>query len=153
MFRIRFTAIILVLAATSLSCQETDKGSSVSLSGDGLKASQTNGAKLTTIAWKESSVNYGKIAEGQHLEVTFPFKNTGTEPLIITKVVPGCGCTVAETPSKPILPGEEGVIRATFDSRNRVGTQHKTIFVGANTKDKAEHELVFEVEVEKRISQ
>ena len=135
--------LVLVFAA---GCKPKDSTSTVS---PRLVADQTDSSQLTTIEWKESSINYGKITEGQKLEVSFHFKNTGTKPLVIKKVVPGCGCTIAETPSEPISPGEEGVIKATFDSRNRVGTQHKTIFVDANTSGKQQHELVFEVEVGK----
>jgi hypothetical protein len=84
------------------------------------------------------------------VEVAFRFKNTGDKPLVIERVQPGCGCTVAETPKEPIAPGEEGVIKGAFDSNGRVGMQHKSIYVETNTKEKKNHELVFELEVVKK---
>jgi hypothetical protein len=103
--------------------------------------------QLTSIQWIDSSRNYGKIDEGQVLEVSFRFRNTGDKPLVIKDVRPGCGCTLANKPEKPILPGEEGEINATFDSKGREGTQKKDIYVIANTKDKTDHVVHFDVEV------
>jgi len=57
---------------------------------------------------------------------------------------------VAEQPEAPISPGKEGVIKASFNSEGRVGPNHKTLYVYANTKGSRSHELRFEVEVEKK---
>lgn len=102
---------------------------------------------LTSMEWIDSVKNYGKIDEGQVLNVAFRFKNTGDKPLVIKDVRPGCGCTAANPPDKPILPGEEGVINATFDSKGRAGIQKKDITVTANTKDNSSHVVHFDVEV------
>jgi hypothetical protein len=109
----------------------------------------SDSSQFTTIEWKETTIDFGKIKEGQKLEVVFHFKNTGNKPLVITRVVPSCGCTVAERPEEPVAPGKEGFIKGAFDSNGRIGTQHKTIEVGANTKGIQNHQLVFEVEVVK----
>jgi hypothetical protein len=101
-------------------------------------------------ASKTTLPSFGKIAEGQKLEVVYHFTNTGTRPLIISKVEPGCGCTVAETPKEPIAPGNEGLIKAAFDSNGRIGSQHKSIMVYANTRGSQAHELVFTVDVSKK---
>jgi hypothetical protein len=45
------------------------------------------------------------------------------------------------------MPGEEGVIKATFDSNGRVGTNHKTMAVYTNTASGIST-LAFDVEVE-----
>jgi hypothetical protein len=63
-----------------------------------------------------TSKNFGRITEGQKLEVSYKFRNSGDQPLIIEKVQPSCGCTVAEQPTEPIAPGNEGVIKALFTS-------------------------------------
>ncbi len=106
--------------------------------------------QYTTIEWKEPNKKFDKITEGQMLDVSFAFKNTGNKPLVIFHVQPSCGCTAAEPPKEPIAPGAEGVIQATFNSEGRVGTQHKTLSVRANTKETQIHELTFEVEVVKK---
>ena len=101
---------------------------------------------LTSIEWIDSARNMGKIREGEKVEVTFRFKNTGTEQLVINNVSASCGCTVAEKPEEPIGPGKEGVIRAAFDSKGRTGQNHKTLTVYANTTASV-YNLSFDVEV------
>jgi Protein of unknown function (DUF1573) len=106
----------------------------------------------TTIKWLDSSKDYGKISEGQQLDVAFRFRNTGGHPLVITRVQPSCGCTIAEQPQAPIAPGSEGQIRATFNSQGRTGVNHKTLFVNANTSGHQSWSLNFVVVVEKKAS-
>jgi Protein of unknown function (DUF1573) len=101
---------------------------------------------MTTIQWLDSAKNLGKVKEGEKIEISYRFKNTGTELLIINNIVVSCGCTVAEKPQEPIAPGAEGAIKATFDTKGRVGTNHKTMAVYTNTKE-AVSTVAFEVEV------
>jgi hypothetical protein len=109
-------------------------------------------ARFTTIQWLDSSKDYGKITEGQQLDVDFRFRNTGKTPLVIGSVRPSCGCTVAEQPREPIAPGAEGRIRATFNSEGRVGVNHKSLLVTANTRGDQNYSLQFTVEVGKKPS-
>ena len=117
-------------------------------SGDAKPAVQPGETKqLTTIQWIDSVRDLGKINEGQKLNVSFRFKNTGEKPLIIESVHPGCGCTVADYPKQPIKPGEEGEITGSFNSEGREGLQHKEITVLANTPGNGSHRIAFDVEV------
>jgi hypothetical protein len=102
---------------------------------------------FTTIQWMDTARDFGKINEGEKLEVAFKYKNTGDKPLVIRMVRPSCGCTLAETPGKPLDPGATGEIKALFNSEGKSGIQHKTITVDANTKGKQLHVLSFQVEV------
>ena len=63
----------------------------------------------------------------------FKFKNTGKEPLIISKCKGSCGCTVPECPKEPILPGESSVIKVNYDEK-RVGSFNKSITITSNAK-------------------
>lgn len=91
-------------------------------------------ANLTTIKWLDGTDrDFGKMKEGDNLEVSFRFKNTGSKPLVISNVSASCGCTVPETPKKPYAPGETGVIKASFNSSGKPGTQSKQVNVFANT--------------------
>lgn len=112
-------------------------------------ASTSTSSKLTTIEWIEPSKNFGKIKEGQTLNISFRFRNTGKVPLIIESVQPACGCTVADYPKKPIPPGAEGEITGSFDSKGREGLNQKQIQVVANTEGSANHQVEFTVEVVK----
>lgn len=107
-------------------------------------------ARFTTIQWLDSSRDYGKIPEGQKLDVSFRFRNTGSTPLVIGQVQPSCGCTVADPPREPIAPGAEGLIKASFNSNGRVGINHKSLYVTTNTKGSQNFALKFVVEVLKK---
>ena len=109
-------------------------------------------ARFTTIEWLDSARDYGKIPEGQKLDVAFRFRNTGATPLVISRVQPSCGCTIAEQPREPIAPGAEGQIKASFNSEGRSGVNHKTLMVTANTKGTQTYNLQFVVEVQKKAS-
>jgi len=141
----RYLLIGCFLAALIAGCRNKD--SNGTLAG---ASSITDSSQFTTIQWIDSSKDFGKIGEGQKLEVAFRFKNTGDKPLVIQRVQPSCGCTVAEQSTEPIAPGAEGQIRATFNSEGRTGINHKTLSVYANTKGKQDHSLQFVVEVEKK---
>ena len=110
-------------------------------------------ARYTTIQWLDSAKkDFGKIPEGQKLQVAFRFRNTGTMPLVIARVQPSSGSPIAEQPQEPIAPGAEGQIKATFNSLGHAGINHKTLFVTANTKGTQHYDLHFVVEVEKKTS-
>ncbi len=117
-----------------------------------VNAALADTARYTTIEWLDSTRDYGKVPEGQKLDVAFRFRNTGATPLVIGQVRPSCGCTIAEQPQEPIAPGSEGQIKAVFNSEGRSGINHKTLFVSANTKGKQDYSLQFVVEVEKKAS-
>jgi hypothetical protein len=61
----------------------------------------------------------------------FEFTNTGTAPLIISKVSSSCGCTIPKKPEDPILPGQSGEIQVKYDT-NRPGPIRKAITVISN---------------------
>jgi hypothetical protein len=105
--------------------------------------------ELSTLQWIDSVKDMGKINEGQVIDIAYRFKNTGTKPLVIKSVNVSCGCTVAEKPEAPIAPGQEGEIKASFNSTGKAGTNTKSIYVYANTAPEA-HELKFMVEVTKK---
>jgi Protein of unknown function (DUF1573) len=131
--------------AAFFSCVNTDKPAIID------EAALKDSANFTTIQWLDSTTkNFGTIAEGQKLEVAFHFKNSGNKPLVIARVQPSCGCTVAEQPTEPVAPGKEGNIKAVFDSENHTGVNHKTLYVYANTKGTQANELQFGVIVEKK---
>jgi len=83
------------------------------------------------IEFKTETVDYGEIAKGADGVRTFEFTNTGSAPLIISKVSSSCGCTIPKKPDAPILPGKTGEIQVKYDT-NRVGPIRKAITVISN---------------------
>ena len=96
-------------------------------------AAAANGP-ATTIAFAKTTHEFGTITEGDIVEHTFTFTNTGNTPLIIQDARASCGCTVPKKPEKPVAPGETGEIQVRFDSQGKPGMQNKTITVTANTE-------------------
>jgi hypothetical protein len=111
-------------------------------------ATLNDSANLTQIQWLDTVKDLGTITEGQKLEVSFRFRNTGTKPLVIERVQPSCGCTVVDPPKEAIGPGKDGEIKGVFDSNGKLGPNHKSLTVFANIKQP--RELVFTVIVNKK---
>ena len=88
----------------------------------------------TTISFVDTFYAYGRVEAGPKYKTSFHFLNTGKNPLVISKAVGSCGCTVPVWPEEPIPPGKGGDITVEFDSKGRVGHQLKTIAVTANTQ-------------------
>ena len=87
----------------------------------------------TAMAFDESVFNFGSVTEGEIITHTYSFKNTGSEPLIVSDARGTCGCTVPSKPTAPIAPGETGEITVRFDTRNKVGERQQKVTITANT--------------------
>ena len=155
--------IVLAAAITIASCKEADKTADTTSSATATTTTEATStatptstataaptvdpATLTKVEWLDGmDKDFGKIKEGETLEVSFRFKNVGDKPLVISNVSASCGCTVPETPKKPYAPGETGVIKASFNSAGKSGAQAKQVNVFANLEP-AMTTLSFRVEV------
>jgi len=144
------TLLVLMIAAGFIACKTEDKKvkDSPVLSPEQKTAALSDSSNFTSIQWLDSTyLDLGKVKDGAVVEVSFRFKNTGSKPLVISSVTAGCGCTIPETPQKPFAPGEEGSIKASFNSSGRKGENNKSVYVKANTTSTGDHELKFRVEV------
>jgi hypothetical protein len=77
--------------------------------------------------------DFGTINEGQVVEYSYSFKNTGAAPLIIQNAQGSCGCTASDWTKEPIPVGGTGFVKAKFDSNGKPNIQNKTVTVTANT--------------------
>ena len=93
---------------------------------------QNNQKELITFT--EKIHDYGKIEVGSPGDCVFIFTNNMKTALVISNVKPSCGCTVANWPKQPILPGKTGVIKLNYNT-NIPGTFNKTIVVTSNAKN------------------
>ena len=86
------------------------------------------------IDFDKSNHDFGEIIDGEIVETTFTFTNSGNSDLKILNASGSCGCTVPEYPrDSPIKPGESGFIKVKFDSSNKPGMQRKTVTLVTNT--------------------
>lgn len=88
----------------------------------------------TTIKFDQENFDFKDIKKGDKVSHVFTFTNTGKKPLILSSVVPTCGCTTPEYTKTPVAPGKKGSITANFNSSNFEGTVHKTVKVYGNFK-------------------
>jgi hypothetical protein len=135
---------LLILGVAALSACNTNENKGDAQSEQHQKDSTaqltlTDSANFSDVQWIDSvKQDIGQIKMGQVVEITWKFKNTGSKPLVIANVSPGCGCTVADRPTEPIAPGSEGKITAKFDSKGQnPGPHTKSVTVQANTKQQA----------------
>ena len=99
----------------------------------------TSFSQKAEFKFEKETIDYGKIYSGTDGTRTFVFTNVGKEPLIITRVQSSCGCTVPKKPEQPIMPGEKGEIKVSYDTK-RIGGFSKIITIYSNAKN--EHKTV-----------
>ncbi|WP_299706021.1 DUF1573 domain-containing protein [uncultured Pontibacter sp.] len=93
-----------------------------------------NAENAAVMSFQETEYDFGTIKEGEVVEHTFKFTNTGKAPLIIESASASCGCTAPDWTKTPVAPGEEGQVKVRFDSRNKPGQQSPTVTIRANTE-------------------
>ena len=109
---------MLVLFTLNMSAQN-DKQLAMNTSSSGV------------FTFENEVIDYGTINQNTDGNRVFKFKNTGNQPIIISKIKSSCGCTVASKPSKPIMPGETSEINIKYDTK-RIGAFSKTITITSN---------------------
>ena len=88
------------------------------------------------ITFEKLQHNFGTFKEELGVQtVAFNFKNEGTVPLILNNVQASCGCTTPEWTREPIAPGAKGLIKVSYDPRNRPGVFNKTINISSNAEN------------------
>mgnify|MGYP002777701419 CR=1 FL=1 len=96
---------------------------------------------ITTVAFAQKGVikfakeahDFGKIEQGKPVTFTFEFTNTGADPVIISNASPSCGCTAPDWTRTPVLPGQKGYVKATFNAAS-VGGFNKVVTVVSNAE-------------------
>ena len=76
--------------------------------------------------------DFGVIDQGESVDYSFQFKNSGSDPLIISNAKGSCGCTVPVWPREPIAPGDTGTIDVKFNSKGKKGKQNKRVTLTTN---------------------
>ena len=103
---------------------------------------------LTNLVLSENHWDFKDVKKGESVEHVYEVTNMGENPLIISQVKPGCGCTAPDYTREPIMPGQKGKITLKFDSSNFEGLQNKQAEVYANV-EKAPIVLTFSANVVK----
>ena len=76
--------------------------------------------------------DFGTLMEGEVVQYEFDYVNKGSKEVIITSAKGSCGCTVPEYETKPIKPGDTGIMKVTFNSEGRTGYNEKNVQISTN---------------------
>lgn len=109
---------------------------------------EVSGPKLELI---ESEFDFGVISQGDKVAHEFNFKNIGNSDLIISRVVPSCGCTASSLSTGNIKPGEQGTIKVEFDSSGFSGKKIKTVRIFTNDPSDPTALVTFKADVQSDI--
>ncbi len=92
---------------------------------------ETKGAE---IKFDKVTHNFGKFSESSpKVSCVFTYTNIGDSPLIINQAMASCGCTVPEYTKQPVMPGQKGEIKVTYNGTGRFpGHFKKSITVRTN---------------------
>ena len=93
----------------------------------------------------EGTRDFGEVYSGTRLDHTFRLEAVGTEDLVINRIKPSCGCTVATTEvieadgsrrayvlNEPLAVGTQLEVSCTFDTAGKRGPQLKPVNVYCN---------------------
>jgi len=159
MLNLKSIGLIAVFAVAIMACTDKDAERKVAELEDKLAELENRGANTSTtpattstttvsstdetpdgplpaFSFQEEEYDFGTINEGDIVEHTFTFTNTGEAPLIIESARASCGCTVPSWPKEPIAVGETGEIQVRFDSKGKPNVQNKTVTITANSYPK-----------------
>lgn len=106
-------------------------------------------AQEAEIFFEDDFQRLDKVSEGTQVKIKYPFKNTGTEPIFMTKYTVPCVCTKVRFPLKPVMPLATDTVYVYFDSTEKRGIQDRTIKLYSNAKN-SPTEIRFRLTVKKK---
>ena len=132
--------LMLGLSLAITGCQ-SDKGNKDDKDNTGKKEKKGNVSTdiidnpgKAKFEFEKETHDFGEITQGEKVEYTFRFTNTGKKPLVISDANPSCGCTVPNYPKEAIKPGESGFIDVVFDSEGESGNMKKSVTLRSNAE-------------------
>lgn len=103
--------------------------------------------QMAAMQFTDTIHHFGNVYSGEEVTHEFIFTNTGNSPLLISSVSTTCGCTIADYPKEPVLPGESGAIKTNYKpSSDQLGYEEKTISVLTNTS-KGQYKLYIKAQI------
>lgn len=126
---------LVALATLSLTACKNEASEKVDQSKKELAEERdTQKQSFPKMEFEESEYDFGTVEEGEVVEHTFVFKNTGDAPLIVSNAAASCGCTVPTWTKESIAPGDEGEMLVKFNTSGKPNQQMKAVRITANTQ-------------------
>ena len=83
--------------------------------------------------WRNATHDFDRILQGKPVTAEFTFTNKGELPLVISRAQGSCGCTGVDYPKEAVMPGQPGIIKATFNAA-ALGAFNKSVTVESNAE-------------------
>ncbi len=93
----------------------------------------TNPESQAEITFEKLEHDYGEVKQNGDGVCEFKYTNTGSVPLVLSKVRSSCGCTVPKWSKEPLMPGQSASITVKYNTSS-VGPINKSITVESNAK-------------------
>lgn len=85
------------------------------------------------IQFSETIYDFGEVNEQDgRISHNFKFYNAGDQPIQLSGVKASCGCTTPNWTREEVMPGDSGLITATYNPRNRPGRFKKSLRLSHN---------------------
>jgi uncharacterized membrane protein YphA (DoxX/SURF4 family) len=82
----------------------------------------TSPASDAPLVFDPPKLHLGELAQGEPIEASVRFQNSGTRPLRILDVGKSCGCTAVSVDREVLAPGEWGELALQYQSDDRPGS-------------------------------
>lgn len=124
-------ACLLVAGAGLAAC----RAQSVPSQPQDAPAANRPAAKGPRLVLPVASYDFGDVPrKGGNVVKEFVFRNEGTAPLVVVRVLTYCSCFKATFPKQPVAPGAEGTIRVVYEPlKGEPGTFNKVLQVYSNS--------------------
>ena len=87
------------------------------------------------------------VEKGTQEQVDIRLTNTGHAPLLIEKLEANCDCLAFELGQKELTTGQSVILKVTFDARERMGYERKTLALFTNDPDQPTRVITFKAHV------
>ena len=97
----------------------------------------------------KKTIKHSKIKAGEKIQLSYPFKNTGESPLLISEIKVSCNCTKVTWNKAPILPNASDTIKVNVDTKSMIGWQDRILEIYSNSSSSPD-KLRFKVMVDQK---
>ena len=94
------------------------------------------------IEFDRTTHDFGTLTQGEKVEISFQYKNTGRQELKIVNADSDCGCSVPEWSKEKLPQGESAKLKVIFDTQGLIGNVLKTVTITTNTGQIQEIQLI-----------
>jgi len=130
----KFMLAIVAIATLSLTACKNEASEKVDQSKKEIAEDRDSKQQsFPVMEFEEKEFDFGTVDEGEVVEHTFVFTNTGDAPLIVSNATASCGCTVPTWTKEAIVPGEKGEMLVKFNTSGKQNQQMAQVIITGNT--------------------